>query len=417
MKRLWLFYFPLLFIPNFGFSRQTDFGVLEISDWLIVPFIVLLVIAPSARYEQRISKLNPLLWGFLAWALLSTLSIHFRYEYLDDVPILVESCLKLAKLVLYVVTGIVIARKLSDPKVRGEWLWSLLAALLILSMGLLAGNRAPAAQATDALEGYKSYNVIIVSMAILCSYIAGLWIDNAGSRRWRQCAGIVVAFAVGSVLVSSSLSSHGRGGWLAFAIGLGYILWQRKQTVKTWAIIFILGLTSFAAYQTLPNFRSLVDLTLSPSTDTQFQSVDDGARIWTWVHEAPKFINAPLLGTGFYHRAGASGLWDTGSHNFFLQMFLETGIVGGVLLVMIFAVIWRQAGLRATSRKKIRIATRAALITAVAGGMSGEYYYGGVCVLVLFAASAIAGSLPAVEVVFVTNNARSQIVRWRQVAS
>jgi len=417
MKRLWLFCFPLLFMPNLGFSQKTAFGVLEVCDWLIVPFIVLLVIAPSAKYEQRVSKLHPLLWGFLVWALLSTLSIHFRYEYLDDVPILIGSCLKLARLVFYVVAGIFIARKLSDPAVRGEWLWSLLAALCMLSIGLLASSGDPGAQPTDTLEGYKSYNAIIVSVATLCSYIAGLWIDNVGSRRWRQCASIVVVFAVCSVLVSSSLTSHGRGGWLAFAIGFGYILLKRTQAVKTLTIIFTLGLASLVAYETLPNFKSLVDLTLSPSDDAPLQSVDDGARISTWAHEAPNLINAPLLGTGFYHRGGASGLWDTGSHNFFLQMFLETGIVGGILLIMIFALTWRQAGLTAIGRNKISLATRAALITAIVGGMSGEYYYGGVSVLVLFAAFAIAGSLPAVEVVYMTDNVRSQLVRWQRVAS
>jgi len=417
MKRLWLFCFPLLFMPNLGFSQKTAFGVLEVCDWLIVPFIVLLVIAPSAKYEQRVSKLHPLLWGFLVWALLSTLSIHFRYEYLDDVPILIGSCLKLARLVFYVVAGIFIARKLSDPAVRGEWLWSLLAALCMLSIGLLASSGDPGAQPTDTLEGYKSYNAIIVSVATLCSYIAGLWIDNVGSRRWRQCASIVVVFAVCSVLVSSSLTSHGRGGWLAFAIGFGYILLKRTQAVKTLTIIFTLGLASLVAYETLPNFKSLVDLTLSPSDDAPLQSVDDGARISTWAHEAPNLINAPLLGTGFYHRGGASGLWDTGSHNFFLQMFLETGIVGGILLIMIFALTWRQAGLTAIGRNKISLATRAALITAIVGGMSGEYYYGGVSVLVLFAAFAIAGSLPAVEVVYMTDNVRSQLVRWQRMAS
>ena len=417
MKRLWLFCFPLLFMPNLGFSQKTAFGVLEVCDWLIVPFIVLLVIAPSAKYEQRVSKLNPLLWGFLVWALLSTLSIHFRYEYLDDVPILIGSCLKLARLVLYVVAGIFIARKLSDPAVRSEWLWSLLAALCMLSIGLLASSGDPGAQPTDALEGYKSYNAIIVSVATLCSYIAGLWIDNVGSRRWRQCASIVVVFAVCSVLVSSSLTSHGRGGWLAFAIGFGYILLKRTQAVKTLAILFTLGLASLVAYETLPNFKSLVDLTLSPSDHAPLQSVDDGARISTWTHEAPNLINAPWLGTGFYHRGGASGLWDTGSHNFFLQMFLETGIVGGLLLITIFTLTWRQAGLTAIRQTKVSLATRAALITAIVGGMSGEYYYGGVGVLVLFAVFAIAGSLPAVEVVYMTDKARSQVVRWRRVAS
>jgi hypothetical protein len=171
------------------------------------------------------------------------------------------------------------------------------------------------------------------------------------------------------------------------------------------------------AYETLPNFQSLVDLTLSPSDDAPLQSVDDGARFSTWVHEAPKLINAPVLGTGFYHRGGTSGLWDSGSHNFFLQMFLETGIVGGILVMSVFALTWRQAGPTATSRNKISVATRAALMTAVVGGMSGEYYYGGVSVLVLFATFAIAGGLPTVEVIFMTDKMRSHVVRWRQLAS
>jgi O-antigen ligase len=417
VKRLWLFCFPLLFMPNAGFSHRTDFGVLEVCDWLIVPFIILLLIVPSAKYEQRVAKLSPFLWGFLGWALLSTLSIHFRYEYLDDVPVLVGCCLKLARLALYVIAGVLIAKKLGDPRVRGEWTWSLLAALVVLSIGLLASAGDSGAQPTDVLEGYKSYNAVIVSVAILCSYIAGLWIDNVGSRNWRKCASIAIAFAVCSVFTSSSLSSHGRGGWLAFATGFGYILWKRTSPLKSLMIIIIIGLASIAAYETLPNFRSVVDLTLSPSDDAALQSVDDGARISTWIHEGPKLIDAPLAGTGFYHRGAVSGLWDTGSHNFFLQMFLETGVVGGILLISICVLIWRQAGLAAMNRNRSSVATRAALITALAGGMSGEYYYGGVSVLVVFAAFAMAGALPTAEVVFMTDKIGSQILRWRRQAS
>jgi len=404
-------------MPNVGFSHRTDFGVLEVCDWLIVPFIVSLILVPSARYEQRVAKLKPLMWGFLVWALLSTLSIHFRYEYLDDVPILIGSCLKLARLVLYVIAGVLIARKLGDPRTRAGWTWSLLVALVVLSIGLLVSSGNPDAQPTDALEGYKSYNAIIVSVAILCSYIAGLWIDNVGSRKWRQCASVAIAFAICAVFISSSLSSHGRGGWLAFATGFGYILWKRTQTLKSVLIVVLVGLASITAYETLPNFRSVIDLTLTPSDDAPLQSVDDGARISTWIHEGPKLIDAPLLGTGFYHRGGTSGLWDSGSHNFFLQMFLETGVVGGILVISVFVLAWRQARLTAMSRNKISVATRAALVTALVGGMSGEYYYGGVSVLVVFATFAMAGALPAVEVVFMTDKARSQIVRWRQVAS
>jgi hypothetical protein len=49
--------------------------------------------------------------------------------------------------------------------------------------------------------------------------------------------------------------------------------------------------------------------------------------------------------------------------------------------------------------------------------MSGEYYYGGVSVLVVFAAFAMAGALPTAEVVFMTDKIGSQILRWRRQAS
>jgi O-antigen ligase/polysaccharide polymerase Wzy-like membrane protein len=400
MTRLWLFCFPLLFLPNVGLSIPTHFGVLEVSDWLIVPFLILLMIAPSAEYSQNIGKLNPFLWLFLGWALISTLSIHFRYDYIDDVAIVIGSSLKLARFVLYGVASISIARKLSSATVRNAWLWSLIAALLCVSIGLLASRGDAGAQPGDAIEGYKSYNTIIVVVAILCSYIAGLWIDNVGSRRWSQCSGLTVLIAVFAVLLSTSLTTHGRGGWVGFAVGFGYIFWKRAQAVKTIAIVAICCCACLGAYAALPTFKSVVDLTFSPPAVSAPQAVDDGARIATWVHEAPKLTNAPLLGTGFYHRGGVSTLWRSGSHNFFIQMFLETGVVGGGLVLLILALTWQQAGLAGARRDKISVATRAALITAVVGGMSGEYYYGGIGLLVLYAVSALTGSLPAARLVY-----------------
>jgi hypothetical protein len=399
MTKLWLFCFPLLFLPNIGLSHATSFGTLEVSDGLILPFIILLLLAPSAKHTQQVSRASPLLWTFLAWALLSILCIHWRYQYTDDVPILIGSGLKLARLVLYGATGVFISRKLTDPAARREWLWSLLAALVILSIGLLVSKGDSGVQSSDALAGYKSYNAVIVSVAILCAYIAGLWIDSVCSRKWNHCAGIVLLFAVCSVFLSSSLTSHGRGGWLAFSVGFGYILWERTRNLKILAIVVVVGFTSFAAYETLPTFKSLVDLTFSPSDVSNPQSVDDGARVSTWAHEAPKLLDAPILGTGFYHRGGASSLWTTGSHNFFIQMFLETGVIGGLLILLIIASSWRLAGLPCASQNRITLATRAALITAIVGGMSGEYYYGGIGVLTLYASLAIAGSLPLVSTI------------------
>jgi O-antigen ligase len=420
MTRLWLLCFPLLFLPNLGLSHETAHGVLEVSDLVIGPFVLLLLIAPSVDHRQKISQLNLFLVGFLVWASLSTLSIHARYDYLDVVPVLIGCFVKLAKLALYVVAGVLISTRLISARVRDRWLWSLLAAVIMLSMGLLMSINGQSTQLMDSVAGYKSYNAIVVSIAILGSYIAGLWIDNAASRRWRSVALPVVGFAMCSVLLSASLNAHGRGGWLALIVGCGYIFWKKARKTKAFAIALFLSLMGFAAYKALPNFKSLVDDTVSASDDTETYRVsglDEGARVTTWVHEAPKLINSPLLGTGFYHRGGTSGLWDTGSHNFFIQMFLETGVVGGFLVIMVFIVMWRQAGSAGSRRARISVATRAALITAVVGGMSGEYYYGNVSVLVLFAVFALAGAGRFENVTRLAGNRGLQVRVWQRVAS
>ena len=420
MTRLWLLCFPLLFLPNLGFSHETTYGVLEMSDWVIGPFLLLLVIAPSADHRQKISQVNLLLAGFLVWASLSTLSIHARYDYLDAVPVLVGCFVKLIKLVLYAIAGILISTKLVNARVRTQWLWSLLAAVVMISVGVLLSINDESTQLMDSVAGYKSYNSIVVSIAILGSYIAGLWIDNAAGRRWRSAALLVVVSAICCVLLSASLTAHGRGGWLALIAGCGYIFWKKTRKTRAFAILLFLGLMGVVAYETLPNFKSLVDATISSPDDEatyRVSNVDEGARVTTWVHEAPKFINAPLLGTGFYHRGGSSGLWDTGSHNFFIQMFLETGIVGGVLVIMAFVLMWRQAGSSISRQARVSVATRAALITAIVGGMSGEYYYGNVSVLVLFAVFALAGAGRLETVTRLAGNRGLQIRGWQQVAS
>src|SRR5579872_4956806 len=114
MSKLWLFCFPLLFLPNLGFSYQTQYGVIEASDWVIGPFVLLLVIAPFANHRQKISQVNLLLVGFLLWASFSTLSIQARYDYLDAVPVLVSCFAKLAKLALYVTAGVLISTRLTN---------------------------------------------------------------------------------------------------------------------------------------------------------------------------------------------------------------------------------------------------------------------------------------------------------------
>jgi O-antigen ligase len=287
-------------------------------------------------------------------------------------------------------------------------LWSLLAALVALSIGLFVTSAPYAGAISDAgLTGYKAYNSVSVSIAVLSSYLMGLWFDGVGNRKWRNAAGIALVLAPLSVLWTASSSAHGRGGWLALAAGCGYLIWNRLRAVSQSKAFKAVGVTVLiagmiiTAYRIAPNFRYLADETISSNSDdaasaASYAAVDDGGRISTWTHELPKLVDSPVLGTGFFHRGGTSGLWDSGSHNFFIQMFLETGLVGGICILAIFRRMWREAGCVAAREAKLTVATRSALVAAVVAGMSGEYFYGGIEVLVLLAVFAYAGSLPIV---------------------
>jgi O-antigen ligase len=105
-------------------------------------------------------------------------------------------------------------------------------------------------------------------------------------------------------------------------------------------------------------------------------------------------FRSPLLGTGFFHRGGESGIYATGSHNFFLQMFLETGLPGGILMLLIFLRMWKVSGSEIARDSGFTVPVRSALTAAIIGGMSGEYYYGGAGLVVLFLVYAACGSLP-----------------------
>ena len=75
-------------------------------------------------------------------------------------------------------------------------------------------------------------------------------------------------------------------------------------------------------------------------------------------------------------------------------MFLETGWVGGFLIVLAFRRMWLDAGSRGAERAGLTTGLRAALVAAAAGGMGGEYFYGGIGLLSLFVAYAPTGGLP-----------------------
>jgi O-antigen ligase len=394
VKFLWLAWLPLLFLPNFGLGGSTGFGVLELSDFLIGPFLILAALAGRRRGRTAIHLLLPLLIGFVAWASLSTLLIRERYGYSNDIAI-INGALKLGRLALYGFAGVLAAGALSDEAGRSNFPWAVLASGLIVGIALMKVHDPNDAFHTgQAASGYKAANAVSVMMAMLLCYLGGLWINGLGTPLWRRLAGPSLA-----LMILGFLISRGRGGWLAALAGAAYLISRRGLSPRLLAGLVGAAVLTGVAYSFIPEFRLELDRTIWPDQQAMVWyhsgvgGFDDGARLSTWAHELAALSRSPLLGTGFFHRGGASGLWATGSHNFFLQMFLETGLVGGLLVLAIFHRLWMLAGSEQSRAHGQDVPARSALVAALVGGLSGEYFYGGMVIFTLLLIFAPLGGL------------------------
>ena len=381
MKTLWLWYLPLLFLPNFGMGRATGFGTLELSDFLILPYIVLLLLAGRSGPRIQARELTPLMVAFVGWALVSTVSMAFRYDYLSSKRV-IFGLLKLAKFLLYGYAGYLTAKVLSRLRDREPYVFSLLAAGVIVGGALLAmGNAAATEEATE--QGYKATNATSVLLSILITFCAGYLVAGQASKRWRTFAGPgLIIMAAGMFLTA------GRGGWLAAAAGVLYVLYRVGMKQQMVIAIVVGSITIGVAYQAIPGFKRQVELTFAEKNPyitevggTPLEAINEGGRLKTWLHEMPHLMEAPILGTGFHHRGGQSGLWETGSHNFWLQIFLETGLIGGIIMLLIFRRMWRHARAAPGVSQAHRAPMEGALLAAFIGGMGGEYFYGGAVML------------------------------------
>jgi len=395
--RAWLFFLPLLFLPNLGYSRDTAFGALEMSDYLVVPYLALLLAGKGRAYPSCSEGLRHVLVAFLAWAFLGTVSINLRYDYGQNYDALYYALLKLAKLALYGFAGLLTISRVQGGLRHREFHWSLLAVIAVLGTGLLVGPGKDA-NIQEALLGYKAINPVSVTAAVLVGYCSGLLASGYGSGRWKRAATATLVLGLAGIFVSGA-----RGGWLAAALTAPYLVWRRGVSRASVGLVVGFLIVGYVGYRVFPTFQQKFDFTVTPELRYEtgevasIKGIDEGGRWESWSWEVSKLTNAPFWGTGFYHRGALSGLNSNGSHNFFLQMFLETGLVGGCLVLIAFRRMWLDAGSRGAQQALLTTPLRAALIAAVVGGMGGEYFYGGFPLLALFLVYAPTGSLPKVR--------------------
>jgi O-antigen ligase len=388
MKTLWIVLFSLLFFPNSIISVGTPFGILTTADFIILPFILVTYrMGRGLAIDKQIpyGKLARILIVFLWWATIITLLIPLRYEYatLNEV---VFGLLKLGKLALYSLAAFLTVKLLiCDDDFVHTLDVGVLIGLVVMSV-VFIGSRNDTNIAFLTIEDFRELqygtNTLASTMALMIIYLVGRYLF----RLMRQDITKWLVVALPIVLLGF-LFSNGRAAWIGVLMGIVFLFFVTDR-LRYGLLLLVASAILVFAYQQSPNFQHEVDKTLRPAEvygeafleqyNTGQLGFDDGSRFYLWGREGSKLIESPILGRGFFHRGGLSGLDWWGSHNFFIQIFLETGIIGGVLMLWLWYCLWRQTRF-AVSDKPSQFAKmgQTILLTAFLIAITGEYFYGG----------------------------------------
>jgi O-antigen ligase len=373
MKHLLLFFAVIApFVPEIARAGSTGgLGKITLADQLLVPAFVILALfvrrlppTPMERYVR------PLL-AFVLFAVVSSVSVPLRFPTADP-NVAVMGVLRMAKFSGYALLAFASLRCFASQEYRKTVVFGWGAGVALISIVLIRQ-----ALTLDGGIGVKDGFYIHgnpASVALACVVVSSTYVLTsgrlAGARAW-MLAGVALSGVVGMIF------SQGRGGWLSLLLGAAFM--TRRIRFQYLVVASVIGLIVAAAAAFSPsvsrNLQRLVveETDYSVTGDDAESSVDDGGRIQTWAHESGKLAEHPLLGFGIFHRGGASPLWSTGSHNFFLQMFLEAGLLGGAAFLWFFWNLWRATQ---TLQREARIGGQAVLLTMGFGAMGGEYLYG-----------------------------------------
>lgn len=359
MNRYLLVLIPLLFTPNiFSSSGQTIFGEFKIMDYVVV--IIFMATSLTRRLEHR-RKHEKQIYLFLLVSFFTIILMYMKYDYTSINPY-VFSFLKLLKFLLYTVVGYRIADSVTKIKLETYiWLLYIIGFLLSLSVLLL-----------DSIfeQEFKLYTGDNMRATALLGIVVFLLIGvlNGTQKKMR-----IRIFRNGLILlmIMALLYSKGRGAILSFVLTmLTYGIFNLNRS-RIWGALGILPLFLLLLYNSGGQFTN--DFNRSILTDESEKLViDDGRRGNIFSKELPNIFSNPFLGTGFFHRGGKSPILAEGSHNQFLQILLETGVIGFVIYLRYFTLLIKE---------KIEINTlysqsaRIAILSVLFCCMSGEYIY------------------------------------------
>ncbi len=330
---------------------------------LIVAIGSVLLIAGSWRLRPRGTLDRPIVLGLLGFGGLCLVSLGWTLDMREALSFL-------PWVLVFPALGMVLlaVRPLAPP-----WSATMLAAALVLAAALLVTEQMTGL-ALHRLFGASmnpaKMNQSAVVLAIWAWPVLALLRQQSGSMLAVAC---LVAVALALLLSDSESAKLG--------LAVGGLVWAVFQTGWRWLVpAYVLGLGLLVMLQ--PLMTDLISQVLTPAA---FQALKDGhaqERLFIWNGFSGAVRLKPFLGFGFgsSDQVFASplvsvlpqdiqaGLRDSHPHNMLLQVWVELGMAGAVLLGF---VLIRTAMLFSRLPPMLVPAAAASVVTALAVALVG----------------------------------------------
>jgi len=173
--------------------------------------------------------------------------------------------------------------------------------------------------------GYAGSNGLAAFEAQCSCFLLGFVVFE--KRLWRRLA----LYALIALTAYCLLYSFSRGGYLSFLAGLLVLGFLKNRKIIIGLAVLLL------AWQTLVPVAVQERITMTYTEDDTLEASAD-QRVQLWTDAVELFSSNPVVGTGFvtYMYMGRVGHF-TDTHNLYMKVLVETGIVGMFIFLWVLA--------------------------------------------------------------------------------
>jgi len=295
---------------------------------------------PEARQRYRLIKHDPMLIGCALLVVSALPSVFIS----DDL----RRALRDFKSYWILLVYFLVAYNLVSDKLRRAVFWILFGSVTISSLVALIQYSGGiellffSIAAQTYRPGSTLYNMTFAG--ILYQLIV---VNTAAALRYKPFNSRALALAAGAIIQSAALFvTLTRGAWLALLAGLFSIPLLLKRRILLMAMVCIVALGGFVAFQddTIRDRATTIVKSLREPTDDNVAT-----RLVLWDISWQVFKDNPVFGVGMgdysiaaeEYLKGRTVLTVVDSHNIYLQMLATRGLVGFIPFVVFWILLFR----------------------------------------------------------------------------